>query len=179
MCDLTNPIFTNESAAREHLEKVLWPDGPVCPHCGCMENIAKVEGRKKSHRPGLYYCNDCKGQFTVTVGTVYERSKVSLNKWVLATHLLCSSKKGMSAHQIHRMLGVTYKTAWFMCHRIREAMRDDVPSAPGGEGKVVEADETYFGKPETPHVSAQRKGRPYKYKMRNTRPIVSLVEQGK
>ena len=92
MCDLTNPIFTNEDAARSHLESVLWPDGPVCPHCGCMENIAKVEGKKKSHRPGLYYCNDCKSQFTITVGTVYERSKVPLHKWVLATHLLCSSK---------------------------------------------------------------------------------------
>ncbi|RMF07542.1 MAG: IS1595 family transposase, partial [Alphaproteobacteria bacterium] len=181
MCDLTNPIFTDESAAREHLEKVVWPDGPVCPHCGCTENIAKVEGKKRSHRPGLYYCNNCKGQFTVTVGTLYERSKVPLNKWLLATHLMASSKKGISAHQIHRMLGVTYKTAWFMCHRIREAMRDDDLDPLGGNGSVVEADETYFGKPEKPRISPSRKGRPYKYPSkgpRNSRPIVSLVERG-
>jgi transposase-like protein len=181
MCDLNNPIFTDKDAAREHLEKTVWPDGPVCPHCGSVEKISKVEGKKKSHRPGLYYCGNCDGQFTVTVGTVYERSKVPLNKWLLATHLLASSKKGMSAHQLHRMLGVTYKTAWFMAHRIREAMRDDAPSGMGGDGGVVEADETYHGKPEEPRVSPQRKGRPYKYRSmgpRNSRPIVALVERG-
>lgn len=122
MTDLHNPIFTDETAAREALAAVRWPDGVVCPHCGGMEKIGTVQG--KSHRPGLFYCGDCSGQFSVTVRTVFERSKVPLTKWWLAAHLLGSSKKGMSAHQLHRMLGVTYKTAWFMFHRIREAMRD-------------------------------------------------------
>ena len=101
----TNPIFTDEAAAREALESVRWPNGPVCVHCGAMEHVVRVVGEKKSHRPGLLYCNDCKGQFTVTVGTVFERSKIPLTKWWLATHLLCSSKKGISSHQIARTLG--------------------------------------------------------------------------
>jgi transposase-like protein len=139
-------MFQDEDKAREALEALRWPDGPYCPHCGNsdQEKIAKVEGKKQSHRAGLYYCNDCKGQFTVTVGTVFERSKVPLTKWWLAAHLLNSSKKGISAHQIHRMLGVTYKTAWFMCHRLREAMKDD-GSPLGGPGKVVESDEAFIG----------------------------------
>src|SRR5258708_35737563 len=128
--DLLNPIFTDADKAREALEAVRWPNGPVCPHCGGMEKIGAVQG--KSHRPGLYYCGDCKGQFTVTVGTVFERSKISLNKWWLACHLLGSSKKGMSAHQLHRMMGVTYKTAWVMSHRIREAIRELFPDPIGG-----------------------------------------------
>lgn len=175
-----NPIFTDENAAREALEAELWPDGPVCPHCGTIgDRIAKVEGKKKSHRPGLYYCNECKGTFTVTVGTVFERSKVPLTKWWHATYLLNSSKKGVSAHQIHRSLDVSYKTAWFMMHRIREAMRPGTLTPMGGEGKIVEADETYYGKPEVERVSPQRKGRPYKYpRARNSRPIVALVERG-
>ena len=108
--NLQNPIFNDETAAREALENVRWPHGPYCPHCGNSdpERIAKVEGKKKSHRPGLYYCNECKGQFTVTVGTVFERSKVPLTKWWLATFLMNSSKKGISSHQLHRSLGVTY-----------------------------------------------------------------------
>lgn len=121
--DLQAPAFTDENVAREAMEAVLWPNGPVCPHCGTMDKIAKVEGTKKSHRPGLYYCGQCKGQFTVTVGTIFERSKVPLSKWWLAIHLMASSKKGMSAHQMHRMLKVSYQTAWFMEHRIREAMK--------------------------------------------------------
>ncbi len=144
--DLHAPMFTDENAAREALEAVRWPDGPVCPHCGSVERIALIAGEKHSHRPGLYYCNDCKGQFTVTVGTVFERSKIPLTKWWLATYLLGSSKKGMSSHQLHRMLGVTYKTAWFMTHRIREAMREGkIPGGMGGANKVVEIDETYVG----------------------------------
>jgi transposase-like protein len=139
--DITAPRYTDENAAREHLEALNWPDGPFCPHCGSF-NATRLVG--KAHRAGLIQCNDCRQQYTVTVGTVFERSKVPLNKWLLANHLLVSSKKGMSAHQIHRMLGVTYKTAWFMCHRLREAM--DQPSGPlGGPGAVVEADETYVG----------------------------------
>ena len=142
MFDLTNPIFTDADKAREHLEAVNWPEGPFCPHCGECENVHRLAG--KSTRPGLIQCNSCLKNFTVTVGTCFERSKIALNKWMLATYLLSSSKKGMSAHQIHRMLGITYKTAWFMCHRIREAM--DQPTGPlGGPDGVVEADETYVG----------------------------------
>ena len=148
MTAFKDAMFQNESKAREALEALRWPDGPYCPHCGNsdQDKIAKVEGKKLSHRPGLYYCNDCKGQFTVTVGTVFERSKVPLTKWWMAAHLLNSSKKGISAHQIHRTLGVTYKTAWFMMHRLREAMADLKPAGPmGGPGKIVEADTTYIG----------------------------------
>jgi transposase-like protein len=119
------PVFTDETEAREALESVRWPTGPACVHCGSLENIARVAGER--HRPGLFYCNACKGQFTVTVGTVFERSKIALTKWWLATYLLCSSKKGVSSHQIHRTLGVTYKTAWFMTHRIRAAMKQPDP----------------------------------------------------
>ena len=143
MFDLTNPIFTDAEKAREHLESINWPDGPFCPHCGECENVHRLAG--KSTRPGLIQCNSCLKNFTVTVGTVFERSKVPLNKWLLATYLLSSSKKGMSAHQIHRMLGVTYKTAWFMCHRIRESMTPANPGPLGGPDKFVEADETFVG----------------------------------
>jgi transposase-like protein len=145
MTDLQNPIFTDEAKAREFMETQRWPDGPVCPHCGTTaDGVKRLEG--SSHRPGLFQCNECGEQFTVTVGTVFERSKISLAKWLLAAHLLASSKKGMSAHQLHRMLGITYKTAWFMAHRIREAMTDDGSSGPlGGQNKVIEVDETYVG----------------------------------
>ncbi|HUF86272.1 MAG TPA: IS1595 family transposase [Thermohalobaculum sp.] len=147
MTAMNDPIFHDDDAARRHLEAIRWPHGPVCPHCGNFDQdaIAKIEGTKRSHRAGLYYCNACKGQFTVTVGTVMERSKVALHKWVLAFHLYAASKKGMSAHQLHRMLGVTYKTAWFMAHRIREAMRDDDATPMGGSGGIVEIDETFIG----------------------------------
>lgn len=139
----TDKRFTDDDAAREHLEAIRWPEGAFCPHCGAVDRQSKLEG--KSHRPGLYFCGHCRKQYTVTVGTVFERSKVALHKWVLATHLLCSSKKGMSAHQLHRTLGVTYKTAWFMAHRIREAM-NIAPNGPlGAGGGTVEADETYWG----------------------------------
>jgi transposase-like protein len=112
--------FKNETAARKHLEAIRWPNGPVCPHCGGTERNSRLNG--EAHRPGLIFCGDCRTQFTVTVGTVFEDSKIPLHKWVLATHLLCASKKGMSSKQLERMLGVTYKTAWFMSHRIRKAM---------------------------------------------------------
>jgi len=141
--DITNPIFTDADKAREHLEAINWPEGPFCPHCGETENVHRLRG--KSTRAGLIQCNSCLKNFTVTVGTVFERSKVPLNKWLLATYLLSASKKGMSAHQLHRMLGVTYKTAWFMCHRIREAMKPNNPGPMGGPDTVVEADETYVG----------------------------------
>jgi transposase-like protein len=141
--DITAPRFTNVDAAREYLEALRWPHGPICPHCGSL-NATRLTGTKA--RAGTVQCNDCRQQFTVTVGTVFERSKIALNKWLLCNHLLCASKKGMSAKQIERMLGVTYKTAWFMCHRIREAMKGGNDDGPlGGPDKVVEADETYVG----------------------------------
>ena len=143
MTDLTDPIYSDANKAREHLQSLQWPDGPLCPHCGCFDKITELKG--KSTRPGVYKCNDCRKPFSVTVGTLFERSKIPLNKWLLATELLTASKKGMSAHQLHRMLGVTYKTAWFMAHRIREAMRETNPGPIGGSNKVVEADETYVG----------------------------------
>ncbi|WP_192180043.1 IS1595 family transposase [Mesorhizobium amorphae] len=180
--NLTAPIFHDNDAAREHLESIRWADGVYCPHCGNTdgETIRKLAG--KSTRPGLFQCNACREHFTVTVGTVMERSKIPLCKWVLGFHLYASSKKGMSAHQLHRMLGVTYKTAWFMAHRIREAMKEDVKSSGplGGEGKTVEADETYIGKRETPRV--HRKGYPYTKKGKGggaqKRIVVGLVERG-
>ena len=140
--DILAPRFTDETAAREHLESLQWPDGPFCPHCGSLD-ATRLAGTH--HRAGLIQCNDCRQQYTVTVGTVFERSKVALNKWLLVNHLLCSSKKGMSAHQIGRMIGVSYKTAWFMCHRIREAMKPTNPGPLGGADAIVEADETYVG----------------------------------
>ncbi len=123
----------------------MWPDGPNCPHCGNAdpERIHKLQG--KSTRPGVYKCRECEKPFTVTVGTVMERSKIPLNQWVYATHLMTSSKKGISAHQLHRMLGCTYKTAWFLAHRIREAMRPAEFTPIGGSGQTVEVDETYIG----------------------------------
>lgn len=121
----------------------------------------------------MYKCGDCKKQFTVTVGTVFERSKIPLNKWLMAVHLMCSSKKGISAHQLHRMLGITYKSAWFMCHRIREAMRDDSCSLLGGGGGTVEVDETFIGRDKTRKADRQKKGRGYHHKEK----VLTLVER--
>jgi len=143
--DIQNAAFTDETTAREALEMVRWPNGPVCPHCGNLDQSKIAKGQGAASRPGLYYCASCNGQFTVTVGTVMERSKIPLTKWLLAMHLMGASKKGMSALQLQRMLGVTYKTAWFLCHRIREAMTPPARGPLGGEGKIVEADETYIG----------------------------------
>jgi transposase-like protein len=179
---LKNPIFKDETKAREWLEARVWPEGPTCPHCGNADKakIKALEG--KAHRPGLYQCAEpeCREQFTVTVKTVFERSKIPLTKWLAALFLMTASKKGVSAHQVHRMLGVSYKSTWFMMHRLREAMRTGGLEPLGGKGKVVEADETYFGKAETMHVSKQRKGRPYTKKghFMNNRPILALVERG-
>src|ERR1700720_1125317 len=141
--DLRNPIFHDDDAAREYLETVLWPDGPHCPRCGVMgDRITKMVG--KSLRPGVYNCKDCRKPFSVTVGTVMERSHIPLSKWVLATRLMASSKKSMSAHQLHRMLGTSYEAAWFLFHRRREAANGPIGSAPlGGENKGGEADESH------------------------------------
>ena len=161
------PHFQDPDKAREYLEAQVWPNDPVCPHCGVIGNHYKLEG--KTTRPGLYKCKDCKLPFTVTVGSLFERSKIGLHLWLQAVHMVCSSKKGISAHQVHRTLGVTYKTAWFMCHRIREAM--NMGGGPlGGNGGTVEADETYWG-----NTGKQAKGaRGYAHKMK----VVSLVERG-
>jgi transposase-like protein len=170
MCDLTNPIFQNEDAARKHLEAIRWPDGAVCPFCDTQNHVKALGG--KSMGPGWYHCGSCRKKFTVRVGSVYERSKIPLHKWVMATHLLCASKKGMSAHQLHRMLGITYKSAWFMVHRIRESMRDDDPQPLGGGGSVVEADETYFGRKAAARGKKNFKGPAAKMS------VVALVERG-
>ena len=139
----TEARFNDDEAARDYLEGIRWPSGSVCPHCGGTERNSRLQG--STHRPGLWFCGDCRDQFTVTVGTVFERSKVPLHKWILANHLMCASKKGISSHQLHRILGVTYKTAWFMSHRLREAMTEKYTGMLGGGGKIVEADETFWG----------------------------------
>lgn len=167
--NLTDPIFQDADKARQHLESIRWPKGPVCPHCGVVEGIKELEG--KSHRPGLYKCYSCNGHFTVTVGTVFEKSKIALNKWILAAHLIAASKKGYSAHQLHRTIGVTYKTAWFMMHRLREAMKPNGGGVMGGGGKIVEADETFWGTEPGKTKKGQR-GPHHKMK------ILSLVERG-
>jgi transposase-like protein len=161
------PDYHNKDLAREHLESIRWPYGPICPHCGVLDNAVLLCGT--SHRPGLYKCRDCRKQFSVTVGTVFERSKIPLNKWLLATHLLTASKKGISSHQIHRSLGVTYKTAWFMTHRIRKAMESTDTTPMGSGGGIVESDETYIGR---------KKGAPIRGGWGHKQAVLSLVERG-
>ncbi len=174
MSILDATFFRDEEAAYAKLESILWPHGPECPHCGVMNEAHKITANPgKKVRYGLYRCKACKKQFTVTVGTVFERSHIPLHKWLQAAYLLNSSKKGISAKQIERILQVTYKSAWFMMHRLRAAMDPmyTAPSAPiGGEGKVVEADETYIGQKE----SVPQKKRSFHHM--NT--ILSLVERG-
>jgi transposase-like protein len=131
MSDLSNPIFHDEAKAREWLEARLWANGPICPKCGTVDEATLMKG--KSHRPGLYQCNACREPFTVTVGTLYERSKVPLHKWLAATHLMMASKKGMSALQVGRLLGLSKKTSWFLCHRIRESLRETAPDMLGSK----------------------------------------------
>jgi transposase-like protein len=145
---MAQPILTaahlqNEEAAFAFLEARVWPNGPVCPHCGAMDRIKKLAG--KTTRVGLHKCYDCMKPFTVKVGTVFESSHVKLHLWLQATHLLCSSKKGISSNQLHRTLGVTLKTAWFMSHRLREAMKTLGVEPMGGDGAIVEIDETFIG----------------------------------
>ena len=139
---LTDLIFADANNARAHFEAIRWPNGPICPHCGETEKVYRLDGKK--HRPGLIHCNACSGQFTVTTGGVMESSHIPLNKWALGFYLYSASKKGFSAHQLHRQIGISYKSAWFMAHRIREAMAPVPGSEPplGGDGFVVEADET-------------------------------------
>jgi transposase-like protein len=176
----SEPHFQSEDAARAFVEAVRWPTGPVCGHCG------EADRRYATKRPGRYRCGNpaCKKDYTVTTGMVMESSHIKLHLWLQAFHLAAASKKGFSAHQLHRELGVTYKTAWFMHHRIMEAMREGgLDLAPlGGEGKVVEADETYYGPTKERRVSEHRRGRPFTKKGKTgpggKRAIISLVERG-
>ncbi len=160
--------YSDEDAARELLESLRWPEGPVCPHCQAKE-VYRLTPKADSRRParkGLLKCKACRKQFSVTVGTIFEGSHIPLGKWLMATFLICSSKKAMSAHQLHRMLGVTYKSAWFMAHRIRYGMAENVFAAQlRGE---VAVDETYVG------GKTKGKGRHY---MGNKTPVVALVEK--
>jgi transposase-like protein len=165
MSVLSKPYFHDEAKAFEYLESVLWPEGPVCPHCGSLSG--KHYDLRKT-RLGLRKCSDCRKQFTVKVGTVFESAHIPLNKMLQAVHLLCSSKKGISAHQLHRILEVQYKTAWFLAHRIREAMRSGDLAPMGGAGGVVEADETFIGRKEG---SIKRRGHGHK------NAVLSLVDR--
>jgi transposase-like protein len=182
MTSLTDPIFRDEDAARAHFEAIRWPNGPYCPHCGNADEDEIVKLTSKKHRTGLYQCRECREQFTVTVGSVMESSHIPLNKWALGFYLMASSKKGVSAHQLMRNLGLgSYRTAWFMSHRIREAMIEEAgDTGPmGGKDKVVEADETYHGKRETPRVLNPRSPpRGGKQGGAEKRVIVGLVERG-
>ena len=173
------PHFQSPENARDWLESIRWPDGPVCSHCGTIGHAYKT------NKPGWYRCaeKECRKDFTVTTGTVMERSHIPLNKWLMAFYLLNASKKGVSAHQLHRSLDVDYKSAWFMCHRIREAMRVGGLGPLGGEGKIVEADETYYGPVDKAKVRTKTtSGRPFtksgKTGPANKRPVVALVERG-
>lgn len=164
---LNQPHFQDEDKAREYLEALRWPSGAICPHCGSVEKHYKLGG--KAHRAGVYKCSDCREQFTVTVGTLFTDSKVPLHKWLQACYMMSCSKKGVSSKQLERMLGVSYKTAWFMSHRIREAMAGEGNGMLGGNGSPVEVDETYWG-----NVGKQRTGaRGFAHKMK----VVSLVER--
>lgn len=158
--NITNPIYSDENKAREHLESIQWPNGPFCPHCGNADQARITKLMGKSTRPGVYKCKECRKPFSVTVGTVMERSHIPLTKWLLAMHLMTSSKKGLSAHQLHRMMGITYDSAWFLAHRIREAMAPlKSETGPlGGEGKIVEADTTFVGGKEKNKHASKRDG---------------------
>src|SRR6266852_2981560 len=170
MSILSKPYFHDVAKAYEHLEAVLWPDGPVCPHCGVIGRSTKLQG--KATRPGLYKCKDCRGQHRVTVGTVFESAHIPLPKMLQAVYLMSASKKGISAHQMHRTLEITYKSAWFLCHRIREAMRDGKLAPMGGAGRIVEMDETAQGRIEgAPKRAARRMGQ-------WGRTVFTLVERG-
>lgn len=176
---LSDKHFHDEKAAYAFVEKRVWPEGPVCPHCGGTERISPMKG--KSTRIGTYKCYQCRKPFTVKVGTIFESSHVPLHLWLQAIFLLSSAKKGISSNQLHRTLGVTLKTAWFMGHRIREAMRAGDLAPMGGNGKIVEADETYYGAPDKKRET-RTSGEPFNPRgsrgPANKRCIVALVERG-
>jgi transposase-like protein len=171
MSILTKEYFHDEAAAFAKLESIVWPEGPTCPHCGACDRIGEIKG--KTARMGLKKCGHCRKQFTVKVGTVFESSHVPLHKWFQAVFLVVSSKKGFSAHQLHRTLEVTYKTAWFMHHRIREALRSGDLTPFGQDGGAVEVDETFIGHDKTVKPKGQKKGRGYQHKFK----VLSLVDR--
>lgn len=164
------PQFNDEAAAYAFVEAYLWPNGPVCPHCGTVDRAGRLQG--KSSRPGLWKCYACRKPFTVKVGTIFEASHIQMRDWLAAIQLICSSKKGISANQLSRTLGITLKSAWFMGHRIREAMAPAAGSEPplGGPGQIVEADETELSK--SHHTRPRPGGRKANLK------FVSLIERG-
>jgi len=173
MCEsiLSAPYFHNEEAAYKYVEERLWPRGPVCPHCGGIERNRKLQG--KSTRIGVYKCYDCFKPFTVKIGTIFEASHIKLNVWLQAIALVASSKKGVSSNQLHRMLGITLKSAWFMSHRIREAMRSGAFVPFGADGGVVEVDETFIGHDKTIKSKGEKKGRGFHHKNK----VLSLVDR--
>lgn len=176
--NLSDPVYHDEDAARAHLEALRWPDGVVCPHCGGMGKIRLLAG-KKSMGPGWFWCGDCDDKFTVRVGTVFERSHIPLYKWLLGFRLMASSKKGISAHQLHRTLGIAYRSAWFLAHRIREAMAESDPAPMGGGNDPVEVDEAYLG---SPGYKLKNDANGAKWQMKrghgDKKMIVTLVERG-
>ncbi len=183
MSILARKYFYDEAAAFEYVESILWPEGPVCPHCGGMDKAYKLKGVRtkpsKKHpkgkeRHGLYKCGHCRKQFTVRIGTIFEESHIPLHKWLQAIFLMCSSKKGISSNQLARVLEITVKSAWFLSHRIREAMRSGDLDPMGGEGSVVEVDETFIGKKKGMKPKGQKKGRGYAHK----HAVLALVERG-
>ena len=171
---LSDPVYHDEDAAREYIEDVRWPEFVTCPLCGSFDKIAKLGG--ESMGPGWWYCGSCKGKFTVRVGMIFERSHIPLHKWLLAIRLMASSKKGISAHQLHRTLGITYKSAWFLGHRIRELMKETDPAPLGGDGKTVEADETFWGS--TGYEFHNERGWVGKRGKGEQMKVLSLVERG-
>ena len=182
MSILSRPYFHDEQAAFDYVEAALWPQGPICPHCGCtgrVSALAPFAGSKSKKNPGgairygLKFCGQCRRQFTVRVGTIFEESKLPMTKWLQAIFLMCSSKKGVSAHQLHRTLETTYKTAWFLAHRIREAMRDGELGPFGLGGATVEVDETFIGRnPNNPDPAPGKKAT-----VHNKITVVSLLER--
>jgi len=169
MSALSRPEFHSEEAAFAYLERMIWADGKVCPHCGAVDRITSVKANvEKRIRIGLHRCGHCKGQFTVKVGTVFEHARLPLHKMLQAVYLMTSSKKGVSAHQIGRTLEITYKSAWFLCHRIREAMASGDLSAFGTGGGIVEVDETFIGR-----VKGAPKRRAFHHKMK----VLALVDR--
>lgn len=174
MSVLSQSQFHNEEAAFSWLERTLWPEGPVCPHCGCMGRIGKIKANPdKRVRLGLHKCGDCKKQFTVKVGTVFEHARIPLHKMLQAVHLMCSSKKGISSHQLHRILEIQYKSAWFLAHRIREAMRSGELAPFGSAGGFVEVDETFIGNDRSVKPRGEKKGRGYHHKHK----VLTLVDR--
>lgn len=182
MSVLSASYMYDEAAAFEHVEAMLWPDGPACPHCGVVDRSYRLEGvRSKAtkknpegkERHGLWKCRECRKQFTVRKGTIFEESHLPLHLWLQAIHLMVSSKKGISSHQLHRVLGITYKSAWFLTHRIRECMRSGELAPVGGNGGEVEIDETFIGNDRTIKPKGVKKGRGYAHKHK----MLTLVDR--